>query len=73
MKQLVFALILMGFLMSNSLFAQGRYKVYTEDITHFWEAYDSIQTTNNKDKQIDILQRLYVDRETAGLKDFYGS
>ncbi|WP_299361947.1 hypothetical protein [Winogradskyella sp.] len=48
----------------------AQYKVYTQDISNFWEAYDSIQTTDNKDKQIDILQRLYVGRGTVGLRDF---
>ena len=70
MKQLLLTLLLSSVLFSSSLLAQGQYKVYTEDITNFWEAYDSIQTTDNKEKQIDILQRLYVDRGTEGLKDF---
>jgi hypothetical protein len=49
---------------------KGGSKVYTTDIDHFWEAFDSIQTTRDSVKQLDLLQRLYIDRGTAGLKAF---
>jgi hypothetical protein len=48
----------------------AHYKVHTEDILHFWEAYDECQKTENSLKRIEILQKLYVDRGTKGLAEF---
>lgn len=50
--------------------AFARNKVFTSDITHFWEAYDSVKTVSDSALQRDIIQRLYVDRGTPGLKAF---
>ena len=47
--------------------------VYTEDIDHFWEAYDSIQTTDNYDKKIEYINDLYIDKATVGLQSFMKS
>lgn len=44
--------------------------VYTDDIDRYWQAYDSIATTIDTAKQIDFMQRLYVDKGTPGLKAF---
>jgi len=44
--------------------------VYTSDIDHFWQAYDSVANTADSAAQVDIIQRLYVDRGTPGLKAF---
>lgn len=57
-------------LFSNFLFAQNKLKIYTSDIDNFWIAYDSIKTTNDKEKQLEIIQNLYLDKATEGLKDF---
>lgn len=43
------------------------FSISTLDITHFWEAYDSLATTRDS---IGVLQRLYIDRATLGLKEF---
>lgn len=43
--------------------------VYT-DIDNFWVAFDSVQTTTDSLKQFNILQKLYVDKGTPGLKAF---
>lgn len=45
-------------------------KVYTVDIDNFWIAYDSCQTTADSLKQLNIIQTLYVDKGTEGLKAF---
>jgi hypothetical protein len=45
-------------------------KVFTADIDNFWTAYDSIQTTKDSLKQIDFIQKLYIDKGTKGLKTF---
>lgn len=69
MKYLFTLLILAG-----SLFAHARQTgdktVYTVDIDHFWTAYDSVKTTTDTLKQQDIIQRLYIDNGTEGLKAF---
>ena len=50
--------------------AQETNKVFTSDIDNFWIAYDSTQTTNDSLKQIEFIQKLYVDKGTKGLKSF---
>lgn len=50
--------------------AQNNQKVFTSDIDNFWIAYDSIQSTKDSSKQIDFIQKLYVDKGTKGLKGF---
>ena len=45
-------------------------KVFTSDIDNFWIAFDSVRTTKNTSKQIDFVQKLYLDKATDGLKDF---
>jgi hypothetical protein len=70
MKNIILKQVLAWGITLLSLQAQSQYKVYTVDITNFWEAYDSAQTTTDKDRQIDFFQRLYVERGTVGLKEF---
>ena len=65
------ALILMA--LAFVFFARAQNKnqlVYTSDIDHFWEAYDSIQTTSDSLLQYKYMQTLYVDRGTEGLRAF---
>lgn len=38
----------------------------SDDITHFWEAYDSVRTTNDTLRQADFIQRLFLDRASEG-------
>ncbi|MEO1451801.1 MAG: DUF2268 domain-containing putative Zn-dependent protease [Bacteroidota bacterium] len=42
-------------------------EVLTQDILHFWEAYDSLATTTDS---VGTIQRLYIDRKTDGFKAF---
>ena len=44
--------------------------VFTDDIDHFWEAYDSIQTTDDYAEQVRFINELYIDRGTPGLQAF---
>lgn len=55
---------------SCTAFTQNEEKVFTSDIDHFWSAFDSIQTTKDSSTQISIMQALYIDKATAGLKAF---
>ena len=50
--------------------AQDVQKVFTADIDNFWTAYDSIQTTKDSLKQIDFIQKLYIEKGSKGLKAF---
>ncbi len=43
-------------------------KVNVQDISNFWQAYDSIQTTKDKAKQAVFLKTLYLDKESLGIK-----
>ena len=45
-------------------------KVFTADIDHFWQAYDSIQLTDNFDKQLELINTYYLDKATPGLTSF---
>ena len=40
------------------------------DITHFWQAYDAATRVSDPLEQQDIVQRLYIDKGTAGLRAF---
>ena len=41
--------------------------VYTKDIEHFWEAYDAIRATSDREEQLVLLNDLYIDRGSPGL------
>ncbi|MGC4035712.1 MAG: DUF2268 domain-containing putative Zn-dependent protease [Chitinophagaceae bacterium] len=45
-------------------------KVFTEDIDNFWIAYDSVHSTTDSLQQLQIIQHLYIDKGTEGLKEF---
>ena len=64
------ALITYAFLCALPIAASAQPNVYTVDIDHFWQAYDSARTTTDTTLQCDYFQRLYVDRGTVGLHAF---
>ncbi len=43
---------------------------YFADIQNFWSCYDSVQLTADSLKQTELIQRLYIDRGSKGLKGF---
>lgn len=45
-------------------------KVFTQDIDNFWIAYDSIRSIRDNTKQIDYINRLYIEKASDGLKAF---
>ena len=45
-------------------------KVFTQDIDNFWIAYDSLRTITDSVQQLQIIQSLYIDKGTEGLKEF---
>jgi len=42
----------------------------TTDLDNFWQAYDSIRLTNDTAKQVDYIQRLYINKASEGLQAF---
>jgi hypothetical protein len=58
----IFLLFLLTF---SSVFSQ---KIITTDIDNFWKAYDSIITTKDSIKQYNILNKLYFEKGSYGLK-----
>ncbi len=44
--------------------------IYTEDIDHFWAMYDRVLATKDTQKQLFYVQTLYLNKASAGLKDF---
>ena len=57
-------------LFSVLLFAQSNTKVFTSDINNFWAAYDSVLKIQDTTTQKQIIQTLYMDKASEGLKDF---
>lgn len=65
------ALISFYFVLISGLSGQtNRARVFTSDIDNFWQAYDSVKTTDNAARQIEFMQTLYIQKGTAGLKAF---
>lgn len=62
---LIFFMLLFGF--SHS---QSSNKIFTSDIDNFWVAYDSIQKTHAFSKKLNLINKLYIDKGTKGLKEF---
>lgn len=52
------------------LFAQDKVDLFTVDIDNFWEAYDSIQYVDDYSEKIKLINDLYLNKETEGLKKF---
>lgn len=70
MKNYILALFL-GMGSASHVFGQDSAKVvFTTDIDHFWEAYDSARTTTDSVRQLHFIKTLYIDRGTPGLKAF---
>lgn len=41
---------------------------HTKDIDHFFQAFDSVQTTTDKEKQVAFVQKLYLDPGSLGIE-----
>lgn len=51
--------------------ASAQTRVLTDDITHFWEAYDRITATKDTAEQRRLLHTHFIDRATAGQKAMF--
>lgn len=68
MKKVIVTIIL--FTTLTNLFAQINKQIFvTTDIDNFWTAYDKIITTNDSAEQYDYLNKLYIEKGSAGLKN----
>ncbi|WP_412468705.1 hypothetical protein [Pedobacter sp. KLB.chiD] len=70
MKQLYILAITIIFPLYLQAQHQKNAFIYTSDIDRFWTAVDSVQSTNDITKQVQFVQKLYVDKGTEGLKAF---
>ncbi len=68
MKQCLITLLIV--FTGLTLFGQANKKIYSSDIRNFWIAFDSIKNTGDTLKQHHLIQELYIDKGTKGLKDF---
>lgn len=60
--------ILLTFLVLTSFNAKSQTAIHTEDISNFYQAFDSVQTTSDKQKQILFVEKYYTSKASAGLK-----
>ena len=67
MKHILF--ILSIFFVSNS-YSQKEYKIVTDDIANFWNAYDLLATAINRADSLSIIQSEYLDKATEEFKVF---
>ncbi len=55
---------------ASELVPENAKDVTTIDIKHFWEAFDQLKTGKTFDDSVRIIQTVYLDRATNGLKEF---
>lgn len=54
----------------SKVYSQKKNYIFTNDINHYWEAYDQIKKTNDTDKKYELINSLYIDKASDGLKAF---
>ncbi|HEY4288600.1 MAG TPA: DUF2268 domain-containing putative Zn-dependent protease [Puia sp.] len=72
MNSLSRRLIVLVFSLISSVVVCGQNapNVFISDIDNFWMAFDSLQMIKEKDSQIALMQSMYIDKATDGLKMF---
>lgn len=66
----IFLLLMLISCIRASHVQKHQLNIHTSDIDNFWIAFDSIHKTSDEEKQLEIIQKLYLDKATVGLKDF---
>ena len=69
-KHLLIGILVFSFLLFASCKTTIESDIYTSDIRNFWQAYDSVLTKTDRQEQIELMQRLYVNKGTSGLDAF---
>lgn len=67
--KIVFPLLLL-FICCTHAYAQMEMHISTEDIDHFWTAYDKLPEAKTFADSVQIMQTEYIDRATNGFKKF---
>lgn len=70
MKWTKYKMLLFAIVTAQFLFGQSSVKIFTSDIDNFWTAYDKVVKLNDTTAQKKIIQELYLDKATEGLKHF---
>lgn len=70
MKNLGAYFVFVLFTCCNPFSAAAQIQLHTEDLPRFYEAFDSVLTTSDSTRQIDFINKLYVDKASKGLKNF---
>lgn len=71
MKSFQMILLVSACLFAQSAFGKSKpYDFITSDITHFWEAYDSLSAATTYADSVDVMQRLYIDRASEAFQEF---
>ncbi len=73
MKNILIAIVLLGAITGcrpnegsdTDSFSKNQI-IISDDITHFWEAYDAIHTTDDTLKQMEFLQTMFLDKASIG-------
>jgi hypothetical protein len=60
--------LILSVLLLNAVNLTAQVKVNTQDISNFWVAFDSVNTTNDVNKQKAFIQKLYIDPGSEGVK-----
>lgn len=50
--------------------ATAQINLHTEDLPRFYQAFDSVLTTSDTLKQIEFINKLYIDKASKGLREF---
>lgn len=62
-----FIFILVSLLAGQRVYAQQESRVFTSDITHFWEAYDKVVSTTDSALQYQYINDFYLSKASSGL------
>lgn len=68
-KGTLFLAFTLSFLFTNHS-SDAQIVLHTDDLPRFYQAFDSVMTTTDTAQQARFIQRLYVDKASAGLKQF---
>jgi hypothetical protein len=50
------------------LITKAQTKINVQDISNFWQAYDSVKTTSDKTMQLAFIEKIYLGTNTEGIK-----
>jgi hypothetical protein len=72
MKKITIIFLQFLIFFSGRAFSQGQQlsKIHTTDITNFWTAYDRVIGLKDTTAQKQVLQTLFIDKASSGMRDF---